>query len=127
MSADSTAVFATALADLGLTDLKPKFDAKGWCCYNDFAFSSSDTPGRDTAAFETEVLSELIDKQKPEEAKLISKLRRLYATAYIVMQAHMETMAKPQGVDEKVHMTVADRNVRLDILKGRLCGLALTV
>ena len=59
--ADSITSFSAALADMGLTTLQPKFELEGWVTYNDFAFASSDQTGKDTTAFEREVLAKLVD------------------------------------------------------------------
>ena len=45
--AKSVECFKAALADLSIMHLLPKFEAEGWVTHNDFAFSSSDSTGRD--------------------------------------------------------------------------------
>ena len=124
--ASSTSAFDAALSDLGLSNLKDKFEAMGWTTFNEFAFSSSDSTGRDGKAFEGEVLPKLIDTEDTEQKKLIPKLRMLHAQAYIAMSAAMESFANPKAFDEKIVMNSADRKVRTARLKVRITGFTLT-
>ena len=123
--ADSVTCFDAALVELGLTDIKSKFADEGWATFNDFAFSSSDTSGKSTETFEKEVVPKLIDLDNATEKKLLARLRRLYAQSYIIMSSTMEALAKPQGVDERVHMSGPDRAMRLKALKDRLTGVKI--
>ena len=124
--ADSKSSFAAAVAELGLSALADKFKAEGWDSYNDFAFSSSDTTGKDNTVFESEVLPKLINVEDENEKKLKPKIRRLYAQSYIIMSAAMENLATPRGIEEKVHMAAADRADRTAQLKQRMTGFSLS-
>ena len=128
--ATSVPAFTAALAELGLSDLTAKFNENGWSTFNAFAFSTSDPQGRDSKAFEEQVLPELIEMTdgkpaNPADKKLIPKLRMLYAQSYTAMAAAMETFANPKPLDERLVMNPADRGVRTRALKDRITGFKL--
>ena len=128
--ATSACAFTAALAELGLSDLAPKFNENGWNTFNAFAFSSSDPQGRDGKAFEEQVLPELIEMESgkpatPAGKQMIPKLRMLYAQSYSAMAAAMETFANPKPLDERLVMNPADRGVRTRRLKDRISGFKL--
>ena len=102
--ADSATCFNDTVNELGLQTIKPKLEAEGWTTFNDFAFSSSDSSGKTRKCLRRRSLGKLLDVNDPNDKKLISKVRRLYAQSYIVMSAQMESLASPEGPDEKVHM-----------------------
>ena len=79
MASDSKVAFKAAVAELNLDIFMAKFAENGWETYADFAFATSDPTGKNAELFEAEVVSKLIDKGKPEEMKLVPRLRRLYA------------------------------------------------
>ena len=99
-AADSQAVFFARLAELELTDLKPKFVANGWVTFNDFAFSCSDPTGKDTAIFKKEVLDVLAPDSS--DAPKIPRIRRLYTQSYVIGAAEMERFGNPTAVDERI-------------------------
>ena len=98
----------------------------GWTTFNEFAFSSSDSTGRDGKSFEAEVLPKLIDVEDAVQKKLIPKLRMLHAQSYIAMSAALENFATPKAFDEKIVMNSADRKARTASLRDRITGFTLT-
>ena len=90
----SKVAFTAALRDMELSILAAKFEENGWGSFEDFAFSTSDPSGRDTDMFEKQVLAELLAADGSQK-KLIPKIRRLYAQAYVHATALMTEEAKP--------------------------------
>jgi len=124
MAVSSKVAFTAALRDMELSILAAKFDENGWGTFEDFAFSTSDPSGRDTDMFEKQVLAELLAADGSQK-KLIPKIRRLYAQAYVHATALMTEEAIPKGIDERVSMHPADRAQRTEDLRARLFGFTL--
>ena len=117
---DSKFAFANRLAELGLGDLKPKFESNGWATFGDFAFATSDFQGKDPEKFEKEVVDKLLGDDKSR----VPKLRRLFLQSYVLAAADLESTAHGS---EKMTVTLhtADRNVRLEALKARITGFEI--
>ena len=84
-------MFAARVEELGLKEFMPKFEAKGWTSFADFAASCSDMKGTDPQLFQTEVIEPLIGD---DEAKK-PKIRRLFMQSYAVLSAEMEKYSNP--------------------------------
>lgn len=121
MAADSVVAFKEQVDTLGLTDLYAKFQSNGWDTFMNFAFSTSDSTGKDPAVFEAEVIKVLLDDPAAEKA-LIPRIRRLFHQSYVVAATEMDAFAKPQGINEKVVMNPADRAQRTETLRNRING-----
>ena len=107
--ASSSASFKQYLEELGLGSLYKKFEENGWDSFNDLSFSTPD-PAKRVEQFEDQVVPLLIDKAKPEEKKLLPRLRQLHAKAYSVASA---ALAEPPVTGEqRVHMPPAERQSR---------------
>ena len=120
-AAESATVFFARAAELGLGDLKSRFEARGWCSFADFAFACSDFKNSNPAIFEEEVIKPLVG----EDVSRIPKIRRLFMQSYIVGSAEMERYANPQA-DAKVNMHPEDRAARTATLTKRLNGFTVT-
>ena len=125
MAHTSKTAFLQALTEYGLTGLQPQFDAKGWCTFADFAFSTSDPKGQDAKMFKEEVVDVLLGTENPR-TELVPKLRRLYAQAYIYTSQAMAAEADPKDINEKVHMHPADRASRTQRLRDRITGWSVS-
>ena len=86
VSVDSVAVFMERLVGLGLNELKPKFEARGWTTLGAFAFSSAYKPGGDDKIFVDEVIAPLVESK--EDPK-VPAIRRLFYEAHAFAAADL--------------------------------------
>ena len=126
MTMNSKTAFKAALVELGLDCLHTKFVDKGWDSFGDFAFCTSDPTGKDGQIFTQEVIEVLLTMSDTEQAKLVPRLRRLYAQAYTVATQFMAEQANPQGTNERMVMNPADRAHRTQALRSNISGFTVS-
>ena len=119
-AAESETVFFARLEELGLGDLKSKFQEFGWTSFADFAFACSDFKNSDPKLFQSEVIEPLVGA----ETNRIPRIRRLYMQSYVVGSAEMERYANPQP-DIKVAMHPADRADGMQRVSKRITGFVV--
>lgn len=119
-AADSSSVFFSRVAELGLIDLKDRFTAQGWTSFSDFAFACSDFKGSDPALFKNEVIVSLVG----DEVNRVTRIRRLYMQSYAVGAAEMEKFANPV-LDKPLAMHPVDRAEAFERVSHRMVGFKI--
>ena len=119
--AESSTVFFSRVTELGLGDIRDKFQSRGWTSFADFAMACSDFSGRDNVAFTNDVVKPLIG----EDTARLPKVRRLFAQAYAVHSSFITNLDTPAAPDKPVVMHPLDRDDSLKKVKARLTGLII--
>ena len=118
--AESSPVFFARLETLGLTDLKEKFESKGWTSYADFAMACSDFTGKDPEKFHAEIIKPLLGDVEIR----IPKVRRLFVQAYAAHAQLLEKMDQP-APDKPVQLHPLDREAAFTAVKAIICGIVI--
>ena len=92
----SETAFKTFFDELQLTPLWDKMVTNGWKTFGDFAFSTADPEGKDTALFQKEVVDVLLAADGSQK-HMLPRLRHLYAQSYIVASQSMAEYANPRA------------------------------
>ena len=99
MALESEVVFVERVTKLGLADIWPKFQARGWKSMGEFAFAANYAPGQaDDSVFITEIVAPLT--ADPKSAK-IAALRRLLFECYSAFASDMAQRTNRTEEDEK--------------------------
>ena len=117
-AADSSLVFFKRVAELGLIDLKPTFESKGWTSFGDFAYSCSSMQAADPEIFKAEVLVPLLG----EDESRVPRVRRLYMQSYAVGAAELNAYANPNAAPALQTMHAVDRQAAHDRISERMVG-----
>jgi len=107
---DSKAVFRKRVVDLGIGELMPELEARGWSSFGAFTFATSYTPGssKDDRELDAQVLSVLA----PGDTAKHATLRRLHFEAYSITMGDLRRRA--QVVNEEVQPTVMPQPEKAD-------------
>ena len=116
MSMESEAVFKKKVEELGLVTYWPKFTAKGWTTYADFACSVN-TLARDyDAQYQERVVKAILGT---EAEHLQPRLQRLFLMSYTLHTSELEKMGQPAPEKPVAVMHAIDRTAALEELNKK--------
>ena len=118
---DSKAVFKSRVAQLGLPEILPNFEAYGYDTYSSLAFAVDYQPGGDATAFNTILLPRLTDGDTVWEAKV----RRLHFEAYASTMAEYQRRGSRANDDTVRVVPPEERDQRLEMFKAKYFGFQL--
>ena len=118
---DMPSVFEARVTELGMKELLPKFTAKGWGTYGNFANAMVKAPGEfDGEAFAVKVVEVLTGAT---ESPWMAALLRLHTEAYTLAMADLEerTRARNQGNQvQLIGLPDVERKRRIQELRKKL-------
>ena len=120
MALDSQAVFSGRIVELGLGDIKDKFDSLGWTSHANFAFATQYRPEADEAIFLRELYEPLTT-----EAKYKPAVRRLFYESFTLAANDLKRRVESTGDEPPRRVPPLEREERRTRLAQRLIGVDL--
>ena len=122
---ESSAAFESRLQELGLSELLPKFNERGWSTFGRFAFATTYVPHQsDDSKFASDVLAHLLPDAGHRDAPAI---RRLFFEAYGMAAADLQRRCSRNVDDDDKprKLPAPERIARMTALRAKLSGLKL--
>ena len=107
---ESKQTFSQRVVELGLTELQPKLEAKGWNTFSVLAFATDFVPGTSPPAlFVDEIVKPLVGDEMADIDKWKPLLKRLFVEAYTMAAHDVQTRTEGADPDEPRRMPNAER------------------